>query len=66
MDESLATLKQRIADLYARREAHKRALDAGTLPVRTGLQQLEVIDRELSELDSRYKRLWDAAHPRGG
>lgn len=57
-------LKSRIAVVYGQREQLKRALDEGVLAPRTGLAQLEVVDRELSGLDSRYKALWDAAHPR--
>lgn len=59
-------LKERIAEVYARRERLKRALADGDLALRAGLAQLDTTDRELSELDSRYKVLWDAAHPRSG
>lgn len=54
----------RIAEVFARREQLKHALDSGTLPARLGFSQLETVDRELSELDSRFKALWDAAHSR--
>ncbi len=60
----LTHLKTRIAQVYARREAMKQALESGTVAPRAGLSQLETIDRELSGLDARYKVLWDAAHPR--
>ncbi len=60
----LTQLKSRIAQVYAQREAMKRALESGTVPPRAGLDQLETIDRALSGLDARYKVLWDAAHPR--
>ncbi|TCJ18181.1 hypothetical protein EZJ19_02795 [Parasulfuritortus cantonensis] len=57
-------IKHRIAEVYARRERLKQALAAGELAARAGFAQLETTDRELSELDSRYKTLWDAANPR--
>lgn len=60
----LTHLKTRIAQVYAQREAMKRALESGAVAPRAGLSQLETIDRELSGLDARYKLLWDAAHPR--
>lgn len=55
-------LKGRIAEVYARREQLKRALESGALAARAGFSQLEQTDRELSDLDSRFKRLWDAGH----
>lgn len=60
----LTSLKSRIAQVYAQREAMKRALESGAVAPRAGFSQLETIDRELSGLDARYKVLWDAAHPR--
>lgn len=53
-------VKQRIAAVYARREALKLALEQGDLTPRAGFAQLEATDQELSGLDSRYKQLWDA------
>ncbi|MEW5787389.1 MAG: hypothetical protein AB1899_06005 [Pseudomonadota bacterium] len=59
-DPSLADLKARIAQTWARRENLKAQLAAGQLAPHTGLRQLETLDRDLSDLDSRYKALWDA------
>lgn len=63
-DEEMQKLKSRIAEVFARRERLKQALNDGSLQPRSGFPQLEATDSELSALDSRYKRLWDAAHPR--
>lgn len=54
-------LKTRIAEVYAQRECLKRALEAGALAPRAGFVQLNEADRLLSDLDSRFKTLWDAA-----
>lgn len=59
---AMADLKARIAETWARREALKAQLAAGSLPSREGLRQLEDLDRNLSDLDSRFKGLWDAAN----
>jgi hypothetical protein len=63
-EQEMFHLKGRISQVYARREHLKHALESGALAPRTGFQQLEETDRELSELDSRYKTLWDASHGR--
>ncbi len=54
-------LKTRIAEVYARRERLKRDLEAGALTPRAGFVALNETDRLLSDLDSRFKTLWDAA-----
>lgn len=63
-EAEMQQIKARIAEVYARREGLKQALAEGALAPRAGFAQLEASDRELSDLDSRYKALWDAAHPR--
>lgn len=63
-EEELLALKGRIAEVYARRERLKLVLESGAPRTRAGLARLEAIDQELSELDSRYKALWDAHHGR--
>ena len=63
-EQEMQQLKGRIAEVYARREQLKQALASGALAPRAGLAQLGETDRELSELDTRYKSLWDAAHGR--
>jgi hypothetical protein len=63
-EQEMQQLKRRIAEVYAQREQLKLALDTGALPPRAGFQRLEATDRALSELDTRYKTLWDAAHSR--
>lgn len=64
VEQEIQQLKCRIAEVYARRERLKKALDLGELAPRAGFAQLDATDRELSGLDSRYKALWDAMHPR--
>lgn len=63
-EQELLALKGWIAEVYARRERLKLVLESGALRTRAGLARLEAIDQELSELDSRYKALWDARHAR--
>lgn len=62
IEVDLEQTRRRIADIYARRERLKFDLDSGAVPARVGLPQLDVLDRELSDLDSHFKALWDA-HP---
>jgi hypothetical protein len=57
----LYRLKTRIAEVYAQRERLKRELDTGVLAPRAGFIQLNETDRLLSDLDTRFKTLWDAA-----
>ncbi len=63
--QEINRLKSRIAETYVRREALKRDLETGALPPRRGFARLETIDRELSELDTRFKQLWDASRANG-
>ena len=53
-------LRARIAEVVARRDALKQAIEKGELPPSRGLRQLESLDRELSELDTAFKQRWDA------
>lgn len=55
----LQALKARIAQVWAVREALKRALIQGATPPSRGLRELETVDQALAELDTRFKRLWD-------
>lgn len=61
-EQEMQRLKGRIAEVYAQREHLKQALERGALAPRAGFAQLEATDRELSDLDARFKVLWDAAH----
>lgn len=54
-------LKTRIAEVCARRERLKRELESGALAPRAGFAALNETDRLLSDLDTRFKTLWDAA-----
>ncbi len=63
-EQEMQRIKGRIAEVYAQREALKRALELGTLPPRDGFARLEATDRELSDLDLRFKGLWDATQAR--
>jgi len=63
----LTQLKDRIAYVYGQRELLKRELELGSAAfggrtVRSHLKALELADRELFDLDNRYKSLWDATH----
>lgn len=57
-----------IGDLVARRESLKRAMDSwytdGNKLRFPKYNELDVIDKELSQLDIRYKRMWDARNSR--
>jgi len=57
----ISRLKARIAEVHARRERLKRELETGMLAPRAGFIQLDETDRLLSDLDTRFKTLWDAA-----
>jgi uncharacterized protein (DUF4213/DUF364 family) len=63
----LINLKQRIAEVAQRRQYLKDKIETwsqtpkGRCPY---LTELDGVDKELSELDSRYKQLWDARHGR--
>jgi hypothetical protein len=57
----ISQLKACIAEVYARRERLKRELETGVLAPRAGFIQLTETDRLLSDLDTRFKTLWDAA-----
>lgn len=56
--------KRNIATLYAERDSLKLKMESwyqqGGGRRFPGYEQLENIDRQLSKLDSRYKRMWDA------
>jgi len=65
--QQLTQLKDRIAHVYGQRELLKRELELGSAAfggrtVRSHLKALELADRELFDLDNRYKSLWDATH----
>ena len=61
IQHEISQLKARIAEVYAQREHLKQLLETGALAPRAGFQQLEETDRRLSQLDTRFKALWDAA-----
>lgn len=60
----MATVKSRIAETYARRNALKAEMEAwyqaGNGKRFHKLEQLTAIDAELSALDACFKRMWDA------
>ena len=60
-EQEIEQIKARIAEVYARRERLKKELETGAVTPRDGFTRLDEIDRELSELDSRFKQRWDAA-----
>lgn len=62
-DQEIQQIRERIAQVFAHREHLKQDLECGVLSPRSGFPLLEQTDRELSQLDSRFKALWDAAHP---
>lgn len=59
----IGRIKVRIAQVWAQREDLKQAMASGALTLRTGLKLLDETDLLLSDLDSRFKALWDAARP---
>lgn len=59
--QEISQLKARIAQVYAQREQLKQALETGAIAPRAGLQLLDETDRLLSQLDTRFKGLWDAS-----
>lgn len=61
-DSEMLRLKARIALVWARRESLKQALNTGAIPPNRGLRELESVDRELAELDTHFKRLWDMSN----
>ncbi len=61
------SIKKQISEVVAKRDhckAEMEAWNAGALlnPV-PRLRELELLDKELSDLDSQYKRLWDSHNP---
>lgn len=56
----IGRLKDRIAQVWAQREHLKQAMGSGALAPRAGLKLLDETDLLLSDLDTRYKALWDA------
>lgn len=65
-EQEIQQVKQRIAEVYARREQLKAELQSGAIAPRVGLARLDETDQELSALDSRFKRLWDAQRANRG
>ena len=61
--QEISRIKDLIAQVYAQREQLKQALETGGLAPRAGFIQLNETDRLLSDLDTRFKTLWDAARP---
>ena len=62
--EAMKQLREQIAATVTQRDALKLAIENGGMPARKGLKELIEVDARLSTLDSRFKRLWDAANPR--
>jgi hypothetical protein len=60
-EQEISQLKARIAEVWAQRERQKRELESGVLAPRAGLVLLNKTDRLLSNLDTRFKALWDTA-----
>lgn len=62
--QEIGRIKARIAQVWAQREHLKQAMGSGALTPRAGLKLLDETDLLLSDLDSRFKTLWDATRPR--
>jgi len=64
----LVRTREQIALTFAQRETLRQAMsrwyDVGNRGRFSGVEELEAIERHLSALDTRYKRLWDAHHAR--
>jgi len=63
-EQEMNRLRTTIAETVSEREALKQALEQGAVSTAGRLRQLETIDTKLSELDSRFKQLWDQSNPR--
>lgn len=63
----LDSIKVRIAQVMAKRDYLKSEIDAwqngSQINPMPRVRELESLDRELSVLDSQYKRLWDSRNP---
>jgi predicted nuclease with TOPRIM domain len=59
-DDELERLKQCIAEVVANRESLKQDIESKHISASEGLRRLEILDRELSALDSAFKKIWDA------
>ncbi|MCU7958660.1 MAG: hypothetical protein KZQ58_01410 [gamma proteobacterium symbiont of Bathyaustriella thionipta] len=64
-EQELDRLRTAIAATFSEREALKQQLERGSVSPAMGLYQLEKIDAKLSELDSRFKQLWDRSNRSG-
>lgn len=63
MNEEMDQLKQLISNLYGQREQLKSDLENGEISPRLGMKKLFQLDNELSQLDTRFKQLWDSRPP---
>jgi uncharacterized protein (DUF4213/DUF364 family) len=63
----LDSIKKQIAEVVTKRDHLKSELEAWQSGVSMSplprVRELETLDRQLSELDSQYKRLWDSRNP---
>ena len=66
-EEKLNAIKKQIAEIVAKRDYLKSQIEAWQSGVAMypmpQVRELEQLDRELSDLDSRYKHLWDSRNP---
>lgn len=59
-DELLNSLRNQIAETVRGRDALKQDIESGSVTAARGLRELVAIDEKLSQLDIRFKQLWDS------
>ncbi len=59
-DKRLNSLRDQIAETVKIRDALKQDVESGSVVVGRGLRELVAIDEKLSQLDIRFKQLWDS------
>jgi SagB-type dehydrogenase family enzyme len=57
--KQMQVLKQKIAETVKQRETVKQQLESGQIKPKIGFAELGNIDTKLSQLDTRFKTLWD-------
>lgn len=66
----MESVKKQIAEIAAKRDHLKNDVEAWQSGMAMNplprLRELEALDRQLSELDSRYKCMWDSRHAKPG
>lgn len=59
-DELLNSLRNQIAETVRGRDTLKQDIESGSVAASRGVRELVAIDEKLSQLDTRFKQLWDS------